>query len=53
MSFEILNGSNYTGYLVRPLVKVKKEGQEKRTGVLEIPSGGPDGFERGATLLLR
>ena len=47
------NGSNYTVYLVKPFVKVKKEGQEKRIGVPEIPSGGPDGFKRGATLLRR
>ena len=48
---DVRNGSNYTVYLVKPFVKVKKEGQEKRIGVPEIPSGGPDGFKRGATLL--
>ena len=50
---DVRNGSNYTVYLVKPFVKVKKEGQEKRIGVPEIPSGGPDGFKRGATLLRR
>ena len=37
---DVRNGSNYTVYLVKPFVKVKKEGQEKRIGVPEIPSVG-------------